>query len=229
MVPPLEGAIAAQPPSAQTRTALVLACLVMSLAAVHRVTFSVLAVPIQAQLGLSLVQMGVLQSSLLAGYVVGQVGRCGPAGRGRAVPHGGASDSSRTLQHQCSACARLPPRFAQIPCGILADRFGGGHLAAAGLFLWSAACWQTSGAAAAAHPFPMLLAARAAMGLAQSCIMPATSALAARWFPPSRRSRYTSAVYGSYSVGTVAGLALAPLVAEVSAGEGRDEAGTGGQ
>lgn len=46
----------------------------MALAAVHRVAFSVLAVPIQAQLGLSLVQMGMLQSSLLAGYVLGQVG-----------------------------------------------------------------------------------------------------------------------------------------------------------
>ena len=45
----------------------------MLLAALHRVVFSVLAVPIQQQFGLSLPQMGLLQSSLLIGYVVGQV------------------------------------------------------------------------------------------------------------------------------------------------------------
>lgn len=39
---------------------------------------------------------------------------------------------------------------------------------------------------------------------------------AARWFPDSQRSRMTSLVYGCYSWGSVAGLALTPLVAEVS-------------
>ncbi|KAL4445790.1 hypothetical protein ABPG77_008989 [Micractinium sp. CCAP 211/92] len=48
----------------------------MAMAAVHRAAFSVLSVPIQLELGLSLPQMGTLQSALLAGYLVGQV----PAG-----------------------------------------------------------------------------------------------------------------------------------------------------
>ncbi len=56
---------------------LVIACLTMGLAAVHRVAFSVLAVPIQAELGFSLPQMGLLQSALLLGYVLGQVGGLG--------------------------------------------------------------------------------------------------------------------------------------------------------
>jgi sugar phosphate permease len=45
----------------------------MALASAHRVTFSVLAVPLQQELGLSLPQMGILQSAVLAGYVLGQV------------------------------------------------------------------------------------------------------------------------------------------------------------
>ena len=107
------------------------------MAPVHRVAFSVLAVPIQAQLGLSLPQMGMLQSSLLVGYVLGQ-----------------------------------------ILCSLLADRLDGAHLAAAGLFLWSFVCWQFCRGPSFSNPFMALLLARAALGLAQSCIIPALSALA---------------------------------------------------
>ncbi|PRW59116.1 putative anion transporter chloroplastic [Chlorella sorokiniana] len=150
-----------------------LACLAMALAAVHRVAFSVLALPIQAALGLSMPDMGRAHAALLLGYVLGQ-----------------------------------------IPAGLLADRIGGAHLAAAGLFTWSAACLLFARVPAAANPLAALLVARAALGLAQSCLMPAASALAARWFPPATRSRQTSTVYSAYSVGTVAGLALTPLVAQ---------------
>ena len=45
----------------------------MALASAHRVTFSVLALPLQAEYGLSLRQLGVLQSAVLAGYMLGQV------------------------------------------------------------------------------------------------------------------------------------------------------------
>lgn len=100
---------------------------------------------------------------------------------------------------------------------------------------------------ASSSPLAALLVARAALGLAQSCLMPAMSALAgeaaqgrrlseegnraacwaartsnpaptppaARWFPPATRGQQTSAVYSCYSVGTVFGLALTPLVSEV--------------
>ncbi len=46
----------------------------MACASVHRVTFSVLAIPIREEFALSLPQMGVLQSAVLAGYIIGQVG-----------------------------------------------------------------------------------------------------------------------------------------------------------
>ena len=45
----------------------------MACASMHRVTFSVLAIPIREEFGLSLPQMGVLQSAVLAGYILGQV------------------------------------------------------------------------------------------------------------------------------------------------------------
>ena len=53
----------------------------MALASAHRATFSVLALPLRAQYGLSLRQLGVLQSAVLGGYLLGQVRavalRCG--------------------------------------------------------------------------------------------------------------------------------------------------------
>ena len=58
----------------------------MACASMHRVTFSVLAIPIREEFALSLPQMGILQSAVLAGYIIGQVGHgrpplrmlCGP-------------------------------------------------------------------------------------------------------------------------------------------------------
>ena len=59
--------------SAAARAVVAAACAATLLAAVHRSSFAVLAVPIQSQFGFSLAQMGVLQSALLLGYLVGQV------------------------------------------------------------------------------------------------------------------------------------------------------------
>ena len=42
-------------------------------------TIAVLAVPLQATLGLSMPQLGVLQAAVLIGYVTGQVLSCGTA------------------------------------------------------------------------------------------------------------------------------------------------------
>lgn len=148
------------------------ACVAMLLAAAHRVSFSVLAVPIQQQFALSLPEMGLLQSSLLVGYVLGQ-----------------------------------------IPLGIVADRVGGARLLAACLFVWSFANTLFSRAPLLQNPMPYMLATRAALGLGQSCIMPAVSSLSAAWFPAAQRSLYTSTIYAFFSVGTVAGLALTPVLA----------------
>jgi len=45
----------------------------MLLASMQRATVAILALPLQAALGLSTPQLGVLQAAVLVGYVAGQV------------------------------------------------------------------------------------------------------------------------------------------------------------
>jgi hypothetical protein len=59
--------------SSPVRLVFAVACASTFLAAVGRVSFSVLAVPIQQQFGLTLADMGLLQSAMLVGYVIAQV------------------------------------------------------------------------------------------------------------------------------------------------------------
>lgn len=63
----------AAPASSGMLAALLIGCVAMVLAAVHRAAFAVLAVPIQQDLALSPPQMGKLQCALLLGYLCGQV------------------------------------------------------------------------------------------------------------------------------------------------------------
>lgn len=145
----------------------------MAVASAHRVTFSVLAVPLQHELGLSLPQMGILQSALLAGYILGQ-----------------------------------------IPLGVMADRIGGTSVMHISLFLWSAVTGLTSLVPGTSRSlqFPALLAARFALGLSQSCIMPATSAMASKCLPQEFRGRALSLIYAASSLGVVAGLLCFPAI-----------------
>ena len=106
----------------------------------------------------------------------------------------------------------------QVPSGVVADRVGGARLLLTALLLWSSACLLTATVAMAPSPFAALVVVRGALGLAQSCFVPAVSALAARWFDPGHRARSTSEVYACYSAGTVAGLVVAPLLAAGAAG-----------
>lgn len=62
-------------PTEGHRAIFLVACLATAMAAISRVTFSVLAIPIQMQYGLASSDLALLQSALLMGYTVGQV--CG--------------------------------------------------------------------------------------------------------------------------------------------------------
>jgi uncharacterized protein YbjT (DUF2867 family) len=59
--------------AAATKIVFGAACLSTGLAALDRVSFSVLAVPIAHQYSLQLSEMGMLQNAMLIGYVFGQV------------------------------------------------------------------------------------------------------------------------------------------------------------
>lgn len=151
------------------------ACLSTFMAAVGRVSFSVLAVPIQQQFKLSMGDMGLLQSAMLVGYVIGQV-----------------------------------------PAGMVADRWGGAQTLCGGLIAWSIAVMALAAVPIVPWPLTFILGARAALGLAQSVMMPGVSAAAAQWFPPAQRGSRTSGVYAWYSLGTVTGLCLTPATAAVT-------------
>lgn len=71
---------------------------------------------------------------------------------------------------------------AQVPLGCLADRVGGPRVMLASLVAWSLVAAATPVVAAARHGarFALLVGARVALGLCQSCLMPATSAMAAQ-------------------------------------------------
>ncbi|DBA75546.1 TPA: hypothetical protein ACH3X2_009106 [Trebouxia sp. C0005] len=149
----------------------------MILAAVHRVTFSVLAVPFAAEFHMSLPEMGLLQSAALIGYLLGQ-----------------------------------------IPAGVVADRFGGVHVLLAGLACWSTMTGLNPLAGYSTNPLQILVVMRAALGLAQSVMMPSVSATAARWVPPANRGKAISTIYAASSGGTVLGLMTTPLLAQLLGG-----------
>ena len=113
----------------------------MFLASLHRVVFSVLAVPfavrsllsagtslvgcwaathalLQDEFSLSTVQVGQLQSAVLAGYVLGQVGVC----------------------RLCKLATRLRQQASQtgvqVPAGVVADLIGGPRVMVCGVAAW---------------------------------------------------------------------------------------------
>lgn len=108
------------------------------------------------------------------------------------------------------------PRALQVPAGLLADRTGAARVLTAGVALWSLAGGALWLAPASADPLRYMLASRAALGLAQSVLMPGVSAAAAQWFPPARRGRLVSSAYSCHSAGTVAGLVATPALAQAA-------------
>ncbi len=90
-----------------------------------------------------------------------------------------------SARYTCNVLIRTPQHdkcASQMPLGVLADRIGGIPVMQSSLMLWTLVTGVTSliRNLPQQQRFPALLAARAALGLAQACIMPATSAMAAK-------------------------------------------------
>lgn len=98
---PLAAPAPPAPPASASRTVLVAACVAALLAAVHRAAFSVLAIPLQQQLGLSMAQMGALHSALLVGYLLAQVLFRGREGESRAALQSQAASSLKGGRRAC--------------------------------------------------------------------------------------------------------------------------------
>ena len=103
--------------------------------------------------------------------------------------------------------------FAQVPGGIVLDRFGTRFVYSASLVLWSFFTLLQG----LAHNLWSLLAYRLGLGLAEAPCFPANSRILASWFPQAERARATSV----YAVGQYFGLAfLSPVLFWISAAFG---------
>jgi ACS family D-galactonate transporter-like MFS transporter len=99
---------------------------------------------------------------------------------------------------------------AQIPGGILLDRFGSRIVYFFAVALWSAATFFQG----TIHSLNTLLGLRLALGVAEAPAYPTNSRVVRAWFPQSERARAN----GVYSVGQYFGLAfLSPLLFWIAA------------
>jgi len=91
--------------------------------------------------------------------------------------------------------------ITQVPGGALAGRFGGKHVLAGGVLLWSLFTALTPPAAFAS--FGALIAARVLMGMGEGVTFPSIYALFSHWVPAGRRSRAVGLVFSAIPLGTV--------------------------
>ena len=100
--------------------------------------------------------------------------------------------------------------IAQIPAGLLADRFGGPRMLLLGLVLWSAATCALPLARMSASPLAALLVARAIFGLGSAVALPATSATISALVPVTRRASSLGVIYSIFNAGSIVGLSTTP-------------------
>lgn len=98
--------------------------------------------------------------------------------------------------------------LTQIPGGYLADKYGGKHVLAAGVIMWSLMTLLTP--AAASSNIGVLLLARALLGVGEGVAMPAMNNIISKWVPSGERARSLSLVYSGMYLGSVVGLLLCP-------------------
>jgi ACS family sodium-dependent inorganic phosphate cotransporter len=98
--------------------------------------------------------------------------------------------------------------LTQVLGGVWADKYGGKKVLGFGVIWWSIATALTP--LAAKMGLPVLLTARACMGIGEGVAMPAMNNLLSRWVPVGERSRSLALVYSGMYTGSIFGLALSP-------------------
>lgn len=99
--------------------------------------------------------------------------------------------------------------WPQLAGGWMADRFGGKHVLAIGVAVWSAATFLTPPASAS---IAMLLCARVSLGLGEGLNFPAIHSIAARWTLPSERARAIALNFSGMFLGTVVAYLASPAI-----------------
>lgn len=103
---------------------------------------------------------------------------------------------------------------AQLPAGILSDRYGGTRTMIWGLTIWSLATCATAFAKFSSKPLLVLTASRVLMGLGSAVALPAVAATVAREVPSDKRARCTTLSYSLFNIGTVMSNLCTPFVSE---------------
>lgn len=87
-----------------------------------------------------------------------------------------------------------------VPCGILADRYGGARVLCAAAFGWAVATLAHGGVPLLAPhaQAPALLALRFAIGASTAAAVPSVAAAIAQGLPEVRRAGAMSAAYGAH-------------------------------
>lgn len=98
--------------------------------------------------------------------------------------------------------------LTQIPGGYFADKYGGKHVLAVGVIVWSAMTLLTP--LAASGNLGLLLLARALLGVGEGVAMPAMNNIISKWVPEKERARSLSLTYSGMYLGSVVGLWLCP-------------------
>lgn len=98
--------------------------------------------------------------------------------------------------------------LTQIPGGYFADKYGGKHVLAVGVIVWSAMTLITP--LAASSNLGLLLLARALLGVGEGVAMPAMNNIISKWVPEKERARSLSLTYSGMYLGSVIGLWLCP-------------------
>eukprot|EP01018_Ginkgo_biloba_P034255 Gb_13176 [translate_table: standard] len=100
--------------------------------------------------------------------------------------------------------------MSPIAGGALVDRYGGKHVMACGVAIWSMATFLTPWAAS--HSLGMLLAIRTLLGIAEGVALPCMNNMVSRWFPRTERARAVGLSMAGFHLGSVIGLIISPII-----------------
>lgn len=103
--------------------------------------------------------------------------------------------------------------ITQIPCGILAKKYGAMYFLGGGMLINS--LFGLLVPIAAAHGRSTLIIVRLIQGLGEGPIVPCTHAMLAKWIPPNERSRMAAIVYAGAQFGTVISMPLSGILSDV--------------
>lgn len=102
--------------------------------------------------------------------------------------------------------------ITQIPCGILAKKYGSMYFLAGGMMINSV--FGLLVPLAAKYGMACLIVVRFIQGLGEGPIVPCTHAMLAKWIPPNERSRMAAIVYAGAQFGTVVSMPLSGVLSD---------------